>query len=69
MAVLKNNGYANAAALENALKAAVAALDDCINSGVAFVDNKKAAVAGAAIEKINALDEQLNAAADWVAKL
>ena len=69
MAVMKNNGYANAAALENALKAAVAALDDCINSGVAFVDNKKAAVAGAAIEKINALDEQLNAAADWVAKL
>ena len=69
MAVLKNNGYANAAALENVLKAAVAALDDCINSGVAFVDNKKAAVAGAAIEKINALDEQLNAAADWVAKL
>ena len=35
MAVMKNNGYANAAALENALKAAVAALDDCINSGVA----------------------------------
>ena len=69
MAVMKNNGYANAAALENALKAAIAALDDCINSGVAFVDNKKAAVAGAAIEKINALDEQLNAAADWVAKL
>ena len=69
MALLKDNGYAKAGQLESALKAAVAALDDCINSGVAFVDNKKAAVAGTAIERINALDELLNDAADWVAKL
>ena len=69
MALLKDNGYAKAAQLESALKEAVASLDACINSGVAFVDNKKAAVAGTAIEKINALDELLNDAADWVAKL
>ena len=69
MSLLKDNGYDKAAQLESALKAAVAALDACINSGVAFVDDKKAAVAGTAIEKINALDELLNDAADWVAKL
>ena len=69
MSLLKEHGYAKAGDLENALKAAVASLDACINSGVAFVDNKKAPVAGTAIEKINALDELLNDAADWVAKL
>ena len=69
MSLLKDNGYDKAAQLESALKAAVAALDACINSGVAFVDDKKAAVAGTAIEKINALDELLNDAADWAAKL
>ena len=69
MSLLKDNGYDKAAQLASALKAAVAALDACINSGVAFVDDKKAAVAGTAIEKINALDELLNDAADWVAKL
>ncbi|MCR5570614.1 MAG: hypothetical protein K6F42_00010 [Bacteroidales bacterium] len=69
MSFLKDHGYAKAAELESALKAAVASLDACINSGVAFVDDKKAAVAGTAIEKINALDELLNDAADWVAKL
>ncbi len=69
MALFKEKGYSKAGQLESALKAAVAALDACINSGVAFVDDKKAAVAGTAIEKINALDELLNDAADWVAKL
>ena len=69
MSFLKDHGYAKAAELESALKAAVASLDACINSGVAFVDDKKAAVAGTAIEKINALDGLLNDAADWVAKL
>ncbi len=69
MSFLKDHGYAKAAELESALKAAVASLDACINSGVAFVDDKKAAVAGTAIEKINALDGLLNDAADWAAKL
>ncbi len=69
MAFLENHGYSKAPALESALQAALASLDDCILSGVAFVDDKKAAVAGTAIEKINALDELLNDAADWVSKL
>jgi hypothetical protein len=68
MALLRNHGYGKAGQIETALGEALASLDACINSGVAFVDDKKAAVAGTAIEKINALDELLNDAADWVAK-
>ncbi len=69
MQFLKDNGWAKAAEMESALKAAVASLDACLASGKAFVDDPAAAVAETAIVKINALDALLNEAADWISKL
>ncbi len=69
MSFLKNNNYPKAAQMESALAAAIASLDACIGSGKAFVDDPTAQVAEQAIEKINALDEFLNDAADWIVKL
>lgn len=66
---LKNNKYPKASELDNALKEAIASLDACLGSGKAFVDDPTAKVAENAIVKINALDELLNDAADWIAKL
>lgn len=66
---LKKGKYDRYADLESALAAALQSLDECLASGVAFVDNPTAEVADNAIVKINALDELLNDAADWIAKL
>lgn len=62
-------GYSGLSALKSCLDAAVASLQACIASGVAFVDAPTAACAGTAIEKLNALDAELNKAADWVSTL
>ncbi len=66
---LKNAKYEKYAELEAALAAALQSLDECLASGVAFVDNPTATVAENAIVKINALDELLNDAAEWIAML
>ena len=67
--VMKKYSYPGLGDLKSALDAAVASLQACLDSGKAFVDDPSAACAGVAIEKINDLDDELNKAADWVAKL
>ena len=67
-AFLKKNNWAKANELESALAAAVKSLDDAMAKG-AFVDNPTSPEAENCITKINALDELLNAAADWISKL
>ena len=67
--VLDKFGYSGIGNLKSALDGAVAALQACLDSGFAFVDNPSADCAGTAIEKINALDNELNKAADWVGSL
>ena len=67
--VLNKFGYSDIGNLKSALEGAVAALQACLDSGVAFVDNPSADCAGTAIEKINALDNELNKAAEWVGSL
>jgi len=67
--VMKNNDYSGLSALKSALDAAVSSLQACLDSGKAFVDDTHAACAGTAIEKLNALDAELNKAAEWVEQL
>lgn len=67
-AFLRDNKWAKASELESALAAAVKSLDDAKAKG-AFVDNPTSAEAENCIVKINALDELLNEAADWISKL
>lgn len=67
--VLSRFGYEGAARLKSALEGAVASLQACRDSGKAFVDEPTAECAGNAIEAINALDVELNKAADWVSGL
>lgn len=55
--------------LESALAAAKASLQACIDSGVAFVDNPAADCASNAIEKIDALNNVLGEAADYISRL
>jgi len=62
-------GYTGVSNLTSALDEAISALKACIASGVAFVDNPQSAYAGTAITKINALDDELNKAADFVGTL
>lgn len=69
MKVLDNQKYSGTANLQSALDAAVAALNACVNSGVAFVDDPDAAVAAKAMEALNALDAELNKAAEFVETL
>ena len=65
---LKTNGWDKADAMESALKAALQSLDNAMSKG-AFVDNPTSQEAENCIVKINALDELLNDAADWISKL
>ncbi len=67
-AFLKNNGYSKTDELDSALADAIAALDAAMAKG-SFVDTPTSAEAETCIVKINALDELLNDAADWVSKL
>lgn len=67
--VLTRFGYEGAAKLKSALEGAVASLQACLDSGKAFVDEPTAECAGNAIVAINALDVELNKAADWVSGL
>ena len=67
-AFLKNNNWSKAGEMESALAAAVKSLEDAAAKG-AFVDNPISEEAENCIVKINALDELLNEAADWISKL
>lgn len=67
MGYLKKYNAAQAASLETALQGALTALDACLASGVAFVDDPQAAHVQAAQTAIEKLDNELNAAAQWIA--
>ena len=69
MKVLGNQKYSGVAAIQSALDEAVKALNACVASGVAFVDDPDAACAAKAMETLNALDAELNKAADFVETL
>ena len=68
MTFLKDNGYSGVNDLQSALDNAIAKLTTCVNSGVAFVDNPGAQQAGDAMEAVDALNGQLEAAAQWIEK-
>ena len=67
--VLGSQKYSGIANLQSALDAAVASLKACVASGVAFVDDPDAACAAKAMEALNALDSELNKAAEFVETL
>ena len=68
MTFLKDNGYSGANDLQSALDNAIAKLTTCVESGVAFVDNPGAQQAGDAMQAVDALNGQLEAAAQWIEK-
>ncbi len=69
MTFLKDNGYSGLDDLQSALDDAIAKLTTCVNSGVFFVDNPGAQQAGDAMEAVDALNDQLLAAARWIETL
>ena len=69
-AFLGNNNWESAKELENALAEAIKSLDEAEAMAIgAFVDDPTSEEAENCIVKINALDELLNSAADWISKL
>lgn len=68
MTFLKDNGYSGVNDLQSALDNAIAKLTTCVESGVAFVDNPGAQQAGDAMQAVDALNGQLEAAAQWIEK-
>lgn len=68
MAYLAKYNSQKAASLQAKLSAALAALKACQNSGKAFAQNPGAACAGAAIDAIGELDDELNEASSWILK-
>lgn len=69
MTFLKDNGYSGLDDLQSALDDAIAKLTTCVNSGVFFVDNPGAQQAGDAMEAVDALNGQLEAASQWIETL
>ncbi len=69
MTIMKKYGYSGYNALSSALDEAIAALESAKNSGIAFVDDPKNAQVKTCIDKVNALDEELNNAGSWFRKL
>ena len=66
MTFLRRNGYSGVDDLQNALDDAIAKLTTCVNSGIAFVDDPGAQQAGDAMEAVDALNTQLEAASQWI---
>ena len=58
----------NLTELQQKLSAALAALVACQNSGKSFVEAPGATCVKAAMDAVEALDSELNAAADWILK-
>lgn len=69
MTFLKDNGYSGLDDLQSALDDAIAKLTTCVNSGVSFIDNPGAQQAGDAMEAVDALNGQLEAASQWIETL
>ena len=69
MKVLESQKYSGISKLQSSLDEAVAALKTCVASGVAFVDDPDAACAAKAMDALNALDAELNKAAEFVETL
>lgn len=65
---LTNNGYSNVNALTTALNNAIQSLTTPINAGKAFVDDPGASYVKDAIDAIDELNTQLEAAASWIEK-
>ena len=68
MAYLQKYNATEAAALQAKLTAALATLTACQNSGRSFVAAPGAPVVKTAMDAIDELDNELNAAADWILK-
>lgn len=69
MKVLESQKYSGISKLQSTLDEAVASLKACVASGVAFVDDPDATCAAKAMEALNALDAELNKAAEFVETL
>ncbi|MBR0533242.1 MAG: imelysin [Bacteroidales bacterium] len=69
MKVLESQKYSGISKLQSTLDEAVASLKACVASGVAFVDDPDATCAAKAMEALNALDDELNKAAEFVETL
>lgn len=65
---LQKNGYEGTADLSSALNDALKALGDAFASGTAFVDDPKNPQVKTCIDKVQKLDNEVNAAGAWIAK-
>jgi len=66
---LQNNNYSEANDLDTKLNAAISSLDDCMKSPGYFVADPGHANVKKAIDAVQALDDALQAAKNWVEKL
>lgn len=66
MAYLKSKNYDGYNTLNTALNEAIAALETAKNSGIAFVDNPGHQQVKNCIDKVEALDNALNEAGNWI---
>ncbi len=69
MYIMKKYGYTKYNDLNTALNDAIAALETAKNSGIAFVDDPAHTQVKNCIDKITALDDELNEAGTWFSKL
>ena len=68
MSYLQKYNTTEAATLQTKLSAALNALVACQNSGKSFVEAPGASCVKVAMDAIEELDNELNAAADWILK-
>ena len=66
MNLLKNSNYPKYNDLNNALNEAIAALETAKKSGIAFIDQPGNPQVKTCIDKVDALNEALNAAGTWI---
>ena len=69
MTFLKNNNYSGYEALQNALTEALQSIDDATAAQGSFVAQPGSQAVKNAIDKIKALDDELNNAGNWAARL
>lgn len=68
MALLRNNGYEGVDDLQAALDNAISKLTICVESGIAFVDDPGAQQAGDAMQAVDNLNDELEAASQWISR-
>lgn len=66
MNFLKNNNFPKYSELNSALNEAIAALETAKKSGIAFIDQPGNPQVKTCIDKVDALNEALNAAGTWI---